>query len=141
MVMRAIFRGATVSVGVMSRVLVIVHGDVAPSREDWAHVCEAIKDNFRGARGQLVMTAGPAPNASQRKAALDLLPKGYVAPPAAVLTETVLVRGAITALNWFLNDSHRAFKPSDVAGVAKHLKITVDEARELIDFAQDLVPS
>ncbi len=140
MIKRELYRGATVSVGVMSRVLVIVHGDVPPSREDWPHVCDAIRDNHKVARGQLVMTAGPAPNAAQRKAALDVLPKNFVAPPCAVLTETILVRGVLTALNWFLNDSHRAFRPNDVAGVAKHLKITEKEAADLIAFALDLVP-
>jgi hypothetical protein len=140
MIKRELYRGATVSVGLLSRVLVIVHGDVPPSREDWVHVCDHIRDNYRDARGQLVMTAGPAPNAAQRKAALDLLPKDYVAPAAAVLTETVLVRGVLTALNWFLNDNHRAFRPNDVDGVAKHLKITEKEAADLIAFAHDLVP-
>ena len=52
----------------------------------------------------------------------------------------MMLRGAITAMNWFLNDSHRAFKPDDVAGVAEHLRVTDDAARELVEFAHGLAP-
>ena len=137
---RELYRGATVSVGIASRVLLIVHGRVSPSSEDWAHVCAHIQNNLQTARGLMVTTTGAAPNAAQRKQGLDLLPKGYDPPPAAVMTSAFMVRGAITALNWFLNDTHRAFHPDDLAGAAKHLKITGEEAADLIAFSHEIAP-
>jgi hypothetical protein len=140
MVKRELYRGATVSVGMLSRVLLIVHGRVAPSSEDWVHVCAHIQNNLHTARGLMVTTKGAAPNAAQRKAGLDLLPKNYSPPPAAIMTDALLVRGAITALNWFLNDTHRAFHPDDLVGAAKHLKITEEEAADLIALSVEIAP-
>ncbi|MEO8874054.1 MAG: hypothetical protein ABI461_00580 [Polyangiaceae bacterium] len=135
-----LFRGSTVSVGMLSRVLVIVHGKKNPSSEDWVQVCAHIHNNLNVVRGLLVTTSGSAPNAAQRKAGLDLVPKNYEPPPAAVLTTALMVRGVLTALNWFLNDTHRAFRPDNVAGVAAHLKITEKETVDLIAFAKALSP-
>lgn len=137
---RPLHLGKTVSIGMSSRVVVIAHGRLPPSREDWEHVCKHIQENCTVARGQIVITDRQVPNAAQRKAALAVLPAGFVPPPAAILTDALSVRGAITALNWFLNDSQRAFRPNDAAGVAAHLAVTLEQARELIAFAHALVP-
>ena len=141
MVKRELYRGDTVSVGLAARVLLIAHGRRAPSAEDWVHVLAHLKDNLHTARGMMVTTPGPAPNAAQRKAGLDLLPKNYNPPPAAVMTNALLVRGTITALNWFLNNTHRAFQPDDIAGAAKHLKITEEEAADLIALSREITPA
>jgi hypothetical protein len=140
MVKRDLYRGATVSVGFAARVLLIAHGRRAPNAEDWVHVCAHIQNNLHVARGLMVTTPGTAPNAAQRKAGLDLLPKNYNPPPAAIMTNALLVRGTITALNWFLNDTHRAFHPDDIAGAAKHLKITGEEAADLIALSREIMP-
>jgi len=68
------------------------------------------------------------------------LPKGFVPRSVAVVTESMAVRGTITALNWLLNDNHRSFVPPDAEGVARHLQVTTLEARELVAFAKTLLP-
>lgn len=140
MVKRELYRGKTVSVGFASRVLLVAHGRRPPIAEDWTEVCAHIQNHLHTARGLMVTTLGAAPNAAQRKAGLDLLPKNYNPPPGAVMTNSLLVRGTITALNWFLNDTHRAFHPDDIAGAAKHLKITEEEAADLIALSREITP-
>lgn len=137
---RILHAGATMGIGLHAGVLVVVHGGAAPSREDWDAVCRAVSELHGIARGQLVVSHGGMPNAAQRKAAIGSLPEGFVAPPAAVISGDAMIRGVITAMNWFLNDSHRAFRPGDVAGVAAHLGRTDEEARELVAFAEELAP-
>lgn len=137
---RTLHRGATVGVGIDRGILVVVHGRAAPNKEDWAVVCQTVLAHYATARGQVVLSLGGMPNAAQRKQAIDQLPRGFIAPPVAVLSNDLLLRGAITAMNWFLNDSHRAFKPDDIAGVAAHLRVTDDVARELVDFAHEFAP-
>jgi hypothetical protein len=121
-------------------ILVIAHPAVAPARDDWEQLCRAIRSQHPTARGQLVVSLGGGPDAAQRKRALAELPTGFVPRPVAVVTESLAVRGIITALNWLLNDNHRSFAPNDVAGVAEHLKVSLVESEELIAFANALLP-
>lgn len=133
--------GSTVSVGVDHGFLVIAHSRGAPCKEDWEHICRAIREYHATARGQLVLTLGGVPDAAQRKRALQELPDGFVPKPVAVLTDSVAVRGVMTALNWLLNDNHRAFAIDDLAGAAKHLGIGLGEAQNLAAFARELMPN
>ncbi len=147
---RTIHAGATVGVGVLTvssehaegarSFLVIGHGPVAPSREDWSAVCAAIESEHASASGQLVLSRGGVPDAAQRRTALAVLPPGFVAPPVAVVAEQAVVRGVITVLNWFLQGSHAAFKRSDVAGIARHLGVARAAVEELSSFADELAP-
>jgi hypothetical protein len=133
--------GSTVSVGFDHGFLVIAHPHDAPSKEDWEYVCRAIREYHAAARGQLVLTFGGVPDAAQRKRALMELPEGFVPQPVAVLTDSIAVRGVMTALNWLLNDNHRAFALTDAAGAAQHLGIPLDQSQKLAAFAHDLMPS
>lgn len=133
-------RGATLGIGRMGQILVVAHGKAPPSPEDWDEVCAIIGELHREMRGQVVLSLGGVPNAAQRKAAIGMLPEGYVAPPVAALTDDVFARGIITAMNWFLNDSHRALGTRDAAGVASHLGIDAEEASALVDLAHALAP-
>ena len=126
--------------GEMRGILVVAHGKAAPSREDWDEVCRIVGERHREVRAQLVLSLGGVPNAAQRRAAIGMLTEGYVTPPVAALTDDVFARGIITAMNWFLNDSHRALGTRDTAGVAEHLGVDRDQARALIDLAHELAP-
>lgn len=133
-------RGSTLGIGRIGSRLVVAHGASAPSAEDWERVCEVIGEYNAMVSGQVVLSLGGVPNAAQRKSVLAVLPPGYVAPPVAALTDDVVARGIITAMNWFLNDSHKALTTRDTEGVAAHLKISLEEARELVQFAHELAP-
>jgi hypothetical protein len=59
---------------------------------------------------QLVFTLGGGPNVFQRRQSLEVLnarPAG--SPKTAVLTESLLVRGMVTALSWFATNGVAAF--------------------------------
>jgi hypothetical protein len=132
--------GASVSVGLDNGILVIVHGRSTPSREDWDQVCRVLREHHGSARAQLVLTRGGVPDAAQRKRALAELPPGFVPKPVAVLTDSAAVRAVMTALNWLLNDNHRAFAIDNLEGAAEHLKMSLEEARQLAAFAHELLP-
>ncbi|MGH7285414.1 MAG: hypothetical protein ACRELY_28155 [Polyangiaceae bacterium] len=40
-----------------------------------------------------------------------------------------------------MNDTHRAFQPDDIPGIAKHLKVTENEAMTLMAFAKEIAPA
>ena len=132
--------GPSLGVGLMHGILVIAHPGFAPHRDDWEQLCRVIRKSHAAVRGQLVLTLGGGPDAAQRKRALAELPTDFVPPPVAVVTQSIAVRGIITALNWLLNDTHRSFEPRDAEGVAKHLQLSLAEARELMTFATSLLP-
>lgn len=133
-------RGPTLGLGMSHGMLVIAHPAATPDREDWEHVVRAVREHHGKVRGQLVVSRGGGPDAAQRKRALAELPKDFVPPPVAVITESLAVRGIITALNWLLNDNHRSFARQNTAGVAAHLRIDESDARALIAFAESLLP-
>lgn len=139
--MKAILhRGTTVGIGRIGSRLVVGHGPQAPSPEDWERVCEVVREYHQGVTGQVVLSLGGVPNAAQRKSVFSVLPAGYVAPPVAALTDDVVARGIITAMNWFLNNSHKALATRDAEGVAEHLGISSEEAEALVQLAHDLAP-
>lgn len=133
--------GPTLGVGMLHQILIIGHGKPTPNREDWAALCSAIAAEHAVARGQLVLSRGGVPDAAQRRAALAVLPPGFVAPPVAVLADQAVVRGIVTVLNWFLNDSHAAFKRTDLVAIAAHLRVDEEKARAIVAFAEELAPT
>ena len=132
--------GATVAMGILHGVMVTTYGRLPPNNEDWMQACRVLS-RYRGSvRGHVVLSRGGMPNAMQRKTVIGTLPRGFVVPPVAVLAQGDMLRGAITALNWLLDDTLRGFEEEDAGGIAKQLGVSVPEARSFIDFALELVP-
>lgn len=105
------------------RTAIVVLGATTPDDADWEVLVEAQKRD--GHDRTLVVTAGGAPTARQRKAILDA--SGGKGLPAAVLTDSVVVRGITTAISWFVQDV-RAFPPHDLQAALDHLKIRAPRA-------------
>ena len=98
----------------------VVVGPTTPAESEWNLLVEA----HRRERHQrtLVVTAGGGPTAAQRKAILDV--SGGKGLPAAILTDSVMVRGIVTALSWFV-PRVRAYPPDDLQGALAHLDMTM----------------
>ena len=103
--------------------VIVVVGPVAPADGDWNQLVEAHKKERY--RRTLVVTAGGGPTPTQRKAILDV--SGGKGLPAAILTDSVMVRGIVTALSWFVSDV-RAYPPHDLHGALAHLRMTTPPA-------------
>ena len=87
------------SVQLLDGVLLLVHSDRPFARDEWLTFIDTWRDNASTVRGVLVLTPGPGPDSRGRQEVLDLLkfnPKTGI----AVVTESKLARGIVTALSW-----------------------------------------
>ena len=87
----------------VGRTLVVVHGARHPTDADWMIYLEALRQNVATLEAQLIVTDGGSPTTAQRRASLELAGDQWERlPPTAVVTSSVLARGAVTALSWFM---------------------------------------
>lgn len=100
--------------------VVVVVGAHTPSDADWKLLIEAHKRDRH--QRTLVVSGGGGPSPAQRKAILDA--SGGKGLPAAILTDSVVVRGIVTALSWF-SPKIRAYAPGDLRGALDHLGVTI----------------
>ncbi|MFP2911073.1 STAS/SEC14 domain-containing protein [Pyxidicoccus sp. 3LFB2] len=134
------FRGRTLGVALVGRVLVVVHNSQPPAQDEWVRYCALVGAHHDGLAGQFIIAEGPGPNAIQRQQSLNRLPKGYAIPPSAVLTRSVMVRGIVNLFNWFTPRAMRAFPPEDLSAAAQHLGMTDAQVQRLMDLARLLMP-
>lgn len=105
------------------RIAITVHGERAPSREDWATYIETISrlPNLATVRA-LVVSAGGGPNAIQRGELVDLFDSDdRGATRTAIVTRSMTMRGIATAISWF-NRGLKAFKPSEMDAALVYLE-------------------
>jgi len=87
-----------------AHIVCALHSKRSPSDAEWdeylGHI-QAARELARGGRGPVnavAVTDGGAPDAAQRKRLADVV-RGWE-PLAAVVSESLLVRGVVTALAW-----------------------------------------
>ncbi len=131
------------AVQLIDSTLVVVHNARAPSDDDWQLFMDVWKRHLDHVTAQLVVSDGGAPNPEQRRASLALISRRRTGPPpTAVLTTSMLVRGAVTALAWFIRDRIRAFPPDRVSEACKFLGVAHLESqlRECVRELRRQVP-
>lgn len=120
---------------------VITVGGKDPTQEDWVTYMQAVisEEKRRGVNvtemRTLVFSDGGGPNAAQRKMANDVL-KGRPTP-IAVVTNNFVMRGVITALQWF-NPQCRAFMPNAAGEALKFLGIPQGKYEMIVNIAREL---
>jgi hypothetical protein len=119
----------------LDRLAIAVHSEQPPSDEEWAQWIALCRDR-PGALRVLVETHGGGPNAKQRKALNDAL--GSRDMRAAILTESLLVRGVVTALAW-LGIPLRAFTFDQVRLAADYLELSDPELTHALETLRELV--
>jgi DNA-binding LacI/PurR family transcriptional regulator len=107
--------------------LVVVHGATHPSDDDWAIYLDALRRDGAAMHAQLVVTEGGTPTSAQRKASLELAQLWDQTPPTAVVTSSILARGAVTALSWFMKERIRAFAPAEFGDACLFIGAGSDE--------------
>jgi hypothetical protein len=114
--------GSTMLFRVIQGILVVVNADVSPSDEDYDAYVEFIaKEMPKTVSRCLVVSAGGAPNARQRERSNQMLrERGLSQAKVAVVTNSLMVRGVVTALSWF-NPQMKAFSELDLQGALKYL--------------------
>ncbi|HTQ04988.1 MAG TPA: hypothetical protein VMI54_14085 [Polyangiaceae bacterium] len=111
-------------------VFVTVHGTEAPSDEEWLRYLETGKAHFAGVRASLIITEGGGPNGQQRALLTERYPE-FGPLPVAVVSDSPLTRGIVTALRW-LGKNIRAFRPTDLAGAFEYLDVPIPEREALL---------
>ena len=100
--------------------MIVVHTGQAPSDEEWTRYVAAVERMDPEKLRTIVFTDGGAPNLEQREAINRAL--GGKTSPGAVVSNSMLVRGAVTALSWF-NPKIKAFSPSGTAAAFAYLGV------------------
>lgn len=107
-------------------IVIAVHGPDAPPDSEWnAYIEEFERQRDLSLARNFVCTDGGAPTSTQRRAINErLLQNGRGL--CAVVTGSSLVRGVVTALNWF-NPVIKAFSPEQARAAYAHLNMTTEE--------------
>jgi hypothetical protein len=111
----------------VGRTLIVVHDKTHPSDDDWQLYLDALRVNRHAIGAQLIVTDGGSPTAAQRRASLEHA-RGFALPSSAVLTSSVLVRGVVSALSWFMKDRIRAFAPNEFDEACVFIGATAETA-------------
>lgn len=86
----------------------------------------------RGKQVRALVDAGKSNlSPSQRKAIADMAGDLRLDYRAAVLTDSILTRGIVTALSW-LGATQRAFAPADLAGAFLYLELSGTEIEQAL---------
>jgi hypothetical protein len=113
--------------------ILLVHGPSPPTQSEWDKYVALVDSSREGVTRVLVDTAGGAPNATQRaevQQAYNKYPNG--APPVAVLSESMIARGVVTAFSWaYGRDRIRAFAPVEFDAALDWLAIDKSSADDI----------
>jgi hypothetical protein len=108
---------------ISDRFMIAVHNTLNAPTPDWNNYIEAILLSPVVVAGFLVYTEGGAPSAIQRKQLRDaLIQRGNHTQPAGILTESIIARTAITALNLFLGGTVKAVPPHNIDEALTYIK-------------------
>lgn len=80
------------------------------------------KESELGGRGGLTYLVSRPPGATQRRIIVDALARAGVKPSlrSVIVSSSMLVRGAATALGWLLGNDTRVFAPKELAAAAAY---------------------
>lgn len=117
-----------------AHIVCALHSKRSPSDEEWeeylGHI-QAARELLNGGHGGvagLAVTDGGAPNAAQRKRLAEIV-RGWE-PIGAVVSESLLVHGIVTALSW-LGMRVRVFAVTDVTAALRWAGLP-DQHREAL---------
>jgi hypothetical protein len=128
--------GKRVSWRIVGVTLVCAHSEEAPSDAEWDEVMDVMSKLPHPERTRvLVFTYGGAPNSLQRQTLNEIVKNKKL--PVAVLTHSLLAKGAGTALRWF-NPFFRVFDPEDIDKALDHLDIPAGTRRLVTDTLAEL---
>lgn len=111
-------------------VAVYVHTDKPPSDEDFDRSTKEIAEHIKGLKGVLVYAEDVGPSASQRARISQLYKdEGVENIKICIMSNSRMVRGAVTAFSWAMVGSVKAFPTKDFESVADYLEL--DEGERL----------
>lgn len=97
--------------------IIVVHNENPPTDEEWRSYLKFLERAIVALEvsGILVYTAGGAPTAPQRVDYAKLIDRHRCAFSCAVVSDSALVRGVVTAFAWWTSQKHiRSFMPTEL---------------------------
>jgi len=125
-------RGSTMQFGRVGSIYVCVHPSTPPSSGEWDTWLEDVEREVPTLSGALVYTEGGGPDARQRKETAAMWNRQARSLPIAVVTKSPVVRGMLTALNFFLSRPLRGYAPEQLdEALTEYLKVAPEQQAEL----------
>ena len=124
-------RGQTIADELVGGTLVVVHKPVPPLASEWTVHCKEIAERRSAIRGVIVVAKGPGPDTLQREE-LQKSWEGGAPPPIAIMSKSAIVRGVLTALNWFMANKLKPFAETDYEGAFRYLQLDDKERAEVL---------
>lgn len=122
--------------GEINGILLCIHNASPPDPEEWAAYMATFRKHAKsGKMKQLVVTEGGGPNTAMRNE-INSAVKG-VQNVVSVITASAMIRGVVTALNWF-NPDVKAFAPDRIKDGLVHLGVSAADMPRLINEARTL---
>ncbi len=115
-------RGETMADELVEQILVVVHTRQPPASEEWIEHCAGIAAQRKSIAGVVVIANGSGPSALQRQKLQEAWGAGPP-PPIAILTRSTVVRGVLTALNWFMANKLKPFSANDFTGAFDYVRV------------------
>lgn len=110
------------------RMIIVAHTNASPSDEEWSgyarEVAAVLSRSAPEEVRTVVFTDGGGPNAEQRRMLTEI--KGWNIVRVSVVSQSLAVRGIVTAFSWF-NPKIKAFLPIAVGAAFRHLGLSPDE--------------
>jgi hypothetical protein len=113
------------------RLWVIVHNKETPTAKEWDSYLDAVRDVDLDKVRTLVFTDGGGPDVKQREKINQFL-QGQETR-VGVISNSVINRGAITALSWF-NKGIKSFRPDEWQGAFEYLEIAHADWNQVWDL-------
>lgn len=117
-------RGLTVAFETHGRVGLMVHGERDPDLDEWREALNELSRLVHTLSRYKIFIVSPGATlpASHRRILIDAL-SDTENLHAALVTDSRMARGAMTALRWFLPFNIRAFSPHDFAEATEFLAL------------------
>jgi hypothetical protein len=110
------------------RLIMVAHTSASPSDEEWSGYARDVAAVLSRSSPEdvrtVVFTDGGGPNAEQRRMLTEI--KGWNTVRVSVVSQSLAVRGIVTAFSWF-NPKIKAFLPVAVEAAFRHLGLSPDE--------------
>lgn len=111
--------------GIVGDCIYLVTGKVTPNDADFKPYLEFVRANTRADSKPrvLVKSNGPGLSAKQRQELNELTAPFAKVARIAVLTDSAVGRGVVTAMAWFAKEVYQAFPLADVNGAFEFLQV------------------